>query len=118
MEPSTAKKRILIPGGGSADQGSLLALALLSLLVGTASGLVGAAFRLSLDQADRWRGAVIAWAHERDVCRRFAGYRCLRRGDRRCRLAGSALLTAGFRQRYPSRRSGPERRAATGAVSA
>ena len=53
----------LIPGGGSADQGSLLALALLSFLVGTASGLVGAAFRLSLDQADRWRGALIAWAH-------------------------------------------------------
>jgi chloride channel protein, CIC family len=63
MEPSTAKKRILIPGGGFADHGSLLALALLSLLVGAASGLVGGAFRLSLDQADRWRGALIAWAH-------------------------------------------------------
>jgi len=46
-----------------AGHGSLLALALLAPLVGAASGLVGAAFRLSLAQADRWRDALIAWAH-------------------------------------------------------
>ena len=44
--------------------GSLLALALLSLVVGAASGLVGAAFRLSLDQANRFRDALIPRAHE------------------------------------------------------
>jgi CIC family chloride channel protein len=38
-------------------------LGLLSLLVGAASGLVGAAFRLSLDQADHLRNVLIGWAH-------------------------------------------------------
>jgi CIC family chloride channel protein len=35
----------------------------LSLLAGAASGLLGAVFRLLLDQADRLRDALIAWAH-------------------------------------------------------
>lgn len=43
--------------------GGLFSLALLSLLAGAAAGLVGAVFRLSLDHADRWRGALIGWAH-------------------------------------------------------
>lgn len=42
--------------------GSLLTLALLSLPVGAATGLVGALFRLTLDEADRWRVLAIAWA--------------------------------------------------------
>jgi len=42
--------------------GGLLGLALLSLLAGAAAGLLGAAFRLSLDQADRLRNALIIWA--------------------------------------------------------
>jgi chloride channel protein, CIC family len=46
-------------GGG----GSLLALASLSLVVGVASGLVGAIFRLSLERADDLRNALVAWAH-------------------------------------------------------
>jgi CIC family chloride channel protein len=45
------------------EQGSLLVLALLATVVGLAAGLVGAAFRLALEQADRWRDALIAWAH-------------------------------------------------------
>src|SRR6266850_8559317 len=45
------------------EQSSLLTLALLSLLAGAASGLLGAVFRLSLDQADRFRDALITWAH-------------------------------------------------------
>jgi chloride channel protein, CIC family len=44
-------------------EGSLLTLALLSLLVGVGSGLIGALFRLALEQADRLRDAVISWAH-------------------------------------------------------
>ncbi len=43
--------------------GSLLTLALLSLLVGLGTGLVGAAFRLALEEADRLRNALIVWAH-------------------------------------------------------
>src|SRR5262245_12696776 len=42
--------------------GGLLNLALVSLLVGAASGLVGAFFRILLDQADRWRNALVGWA--------------------------------------------------------
>ena len=41
--------------------GSLLVLALLALIVGAAAGLVGAIFRLTLEQADRLRDALIAW---------------------------------------------------------
>ena len=40
----------------------LFTLALLSLLAGVASGLLGAVFRLLLDQADRLRNALITWA--------------------------------------------------------
>ena len=47
--------------------GSLVMLALLSLLVGAASGFVGAVFRLTLAQGDRLRDAVIAWAHGREL---------------------------------------------------
>jgi CIC family chloride channel protein len=43
--------------------GSLLALALLALIVGAATGLVGAIFRLALAAADRFRGFAIGWAH-------------------------------------------------------
>jgi len=45
------------------QQGSLVVLALLSLIVGAASGLLGAIFRLALKYADRFRDAVLAWAH-------------------------------------------------------
>ena len=44
-------------------QRGLFPLAVLSLLAGMVSGLLGAVFRLLLDQADRWRDTLIAWAH-------------------------------------------------------
>jgi len=47
--------------------GSLLMLALLALIVGAAAGLVGAIFRLTLEQADRLRDALIAWAQGEKV---------------------------------------------------
>jgi CIC family chloride channel protein len=50
--------------------GSLLLLALLALIVGAAAGLVGAIFRLALQQADRLRDALIAWAEGEE----FAGF--------------------------------------------
>jgi chloride channel protein, CIC family len=47
--------------------GSLFALALLALIAGALAGLVGAVFRLSLEQADRLRGMLIEWAHGREA---------------------------------------------------
>jgi len=49
------------------EPGGLFSLALLSLLAGGAAGLVGAMFRLSLDYADRWRGALIYRMHSESV---------------------------------------------------
>jgi chloride channel protein, CIC family len=47
----------------AAERNSLIILALLSLVVGTVSGLVCALFRLTLQQADWLRGAFMGWAH-------------------------------------------------------
>jgi CIC family chloride channel protein len=52
------------------DHGSLLVLAVLALIVGAVSGLVGALFLLLLEQADRFRDALIIWAHSKA----FAGF--------------------------------------------
>ena len=57
MSPGTE-----IPTEPAEEQKGLLALALLSLLAGAVAGLIGAVFRLSLDQADRLRNALITWA--------------------------------------------------------
>jgi CIC family chloride channel protein len=53
------------PNPAQPDQshGSLLVLAALALLVGTAAGTVGAVFRLALEHADQWRNDLITWAH-------------------------------------------------------
>jgi CIC family chloride channel protein len=46
-----------------ADRDGLLVLAVLSLVVGAASGLVGAIFRVTLQRAVALRDALIPWAH-------------------------------------------------------
>jgi CIC family chloride channel protein len=56
--------------------GSLLALAILAPIVGGASGLIGAIFRLALTAADRFRYAAIAWAHGWNL----AGFLCVAAG--------------------------------------
>jgi CIC family chloride channel protein len=43
--------------------GSLVALSALALVVGAASGLIGAIFRLALAAADQFRSSAVAWAH-------------------------------------------------------
>lgn len=43
--------------------GSLVVLAILSLVAGAAAGLLGALFRLSLKELDRVRNALIDWSH-------------------------------------------------------
>lgn len=50
------------PSQDTRERGGLLILALLSLPVGAATGLVGALFRLTLDEADRLRMLAIGWA--------------------------------------------------------
>jgi CIC family chloride channel protein len=49
------------------EDGNLLVLALLAFAVDGLSGLVGSVFRLVLEQADRFRGAVIDWAHGKEI---------------------------------------------------
>jgi CIC family chloride channel protein len=51
------------PAAGADGPYGLLALALLSLLAGAGVGLLGAAFRLTLAEADRLREWLVAWAH-------------------------------------------------------
>jgi len=51
------------PDGLAEKRGRLLVLALLALIAGAASGLLGAVFRLALERADRFRDSVVAWAH-------------------------------------------------------
>src|SRR6516162_4694037 len=53
--------------GEGNSEGSLLALALLALVAGALAGLVGAIFRLCLEQADRLRDVLIARAHGWEV---------------------------------------------------
>src|SRR6478609_455161 len=52
------------------DHGSILVLAVLALIVGAVSGFVGALFLLLLERADRFRDALIVWAHSKA----FAGF--------------------------------------------
>ncbi|MGB8489082.1 MAG: chloride channel protein, partial [Xanthobacteraceae bacterium] len=51
------------PAQAAQREGSLLALAALALVVGAASGLIGALFRLSLEWADGVRDRLMSWAH-------------------------------------------------------
>jgi chloride channel protein, CIC family len=55
------------PTGVGGARGSTLVLALLSLFVGSVSGLVCATFRLMLQRADTLRGEIIVLAHSRSV---------------------------------------------------
>ena len=49
--------------GIAEGRAGLVVLALLALLVGAVAGLIGAAFRLALEHADRLRDLFISWAH-------------------------------------------------------
>src|ERR1700757_5216460 len=49
------------------EHGTLLVLALLAFAVGGTSGLLGAVFRLVLARSDRFRDAVIDWAHGKET---------------------------------------------------
>ena len=76
----------MAPRSSLSDEGSLLLLALLALIAGGASGLICAAFRLALVNADRFREAAIAWSHDRGL----AGFLLVTAG------AGSAVAAAAW----------------------
>ena len=84
------------------ESGSLVILALVSLLAGALSGLVGAAFRLILQQADRYRGLFISWAHDHHFFGFFLVI-CVTAGDGHRGLAGAPDFAPGQRQRHPPR---------------
>ncbi len=48
---------------GAQDEGSLLALALLAIIVGAGAGLIGALFQIALRRGDDYRNALVVWAH-------------------------------------------------------
>jgi chloride channel protein, CIC family len=45
------------------ERSGLLALAAASVLVGAVTGAIGTLFRFSLERADAWRNALVAWGH-------------------------------------------------------
>ena len=57
---------------------ALLKLALIALAVGAMTGVAGAIFRIALEQADRVRDAIIAWAHDHAARRLCGRPACLR----------------------------------------
>ena len=71
--------------------GSLLVLALLAPIMGAASGLIGASFRLALTAADRFRDASITWAHSLGV----VGFMCITAGS-----AGAVATAAWLVRRF------------------
>src|SRR6478672_4097698 len=97
------------------DHGSIVVLAVLALVVGAVSGFVGALFLLLLERADRFRNALIVWAHSKA----FAGFLVV---SIAC-AAGAAVAAWLVRrysphgERHPTRRGGAERGTAAGAVS-
>ncbi len=56
------KRNLELTEQGLMKDGSLLVFAFLVLVVGLAAGVVGAVFRLLLEQADSLRNALVAWA--------------------------------------------------------
>src|SRR5258708_17152456 len=79
------------------DHGSILVLAVLALIVGAASGFVGALFLLLLERADRFRDALIVWAHSKA----FAGFLVVS-----IACAAGAAVAAWLVRRYSPHASG------------
>ena len=85
--------------------GSLLALALLALIAGGAAGLICAAFRLALEEADRLRDRVVALAHDDG----FGGF-LLVAGGAGLAVAAAAWLVRRFSPYAPAAASRMSRR--------
>jgi CIC family chloride channel protein len=79
------------------DHGSILVLAVLALIVGAVSGFVGALFLLLLERADRFRDALIVWAHSKA----FAGFLIVS-----IACAAGAAVAAWLVRRYSPHASG------------
>ncbi|PPD44178.1 MAG: H(+)/Cl(-) exchange transporter ClcA [Methylocystis sp.] len=79
------------------DEGDLVTLALLALLVGAAAGLVGALFRMALEKADHLRVVVIGWTHGFSVLGLFLVVGL---------CAGAAMMAAWLVRRFSPHASG------------
>ncbi len=79
------------------DHGGILVLAALALVVGAVSGFVGALFLLLLERADRFRDALIVWAHSKA----FAGFLVVS-----IACAAGAAVAAWLVRRYSPHASG------------
>ena len=104
--------------GEGHDEGSLLALAMLALVAGAVAGIVGAIFRLGLEQADRLRNLLIGWAHGQGA----GGFLVVVAACASATAVAGWLvrryLAASGRQRHPSCRGRSARRASSGQLSA
>ena len=80
-----------------AAKGNLLVLGLIAMVGGAAAGLIGALFRLALEDADRLRGEVIGLAHGWD----FGGFALLL-----ALITGSAALAAWMVRRFAPHAAG------------
>ena len=67
MQSGRYRRKQNVPAGVADGSGNLLILALLSLVAGAAAGVIGAVFRLALNEADRLRNALIETAHGQQV---------------------------------------------------
>jgi CIC family chloride channel protein len=81
----------------ASDSRGLLPLVLVALIAGALTGLVGAAFRISLEFADRVREAMIVWAHSQGASG-FATVVCV--------CAAAALIAAWLVRRFSLHASG------------
>ena len=84
-------------GQSTDERRGLLMLALMALVVGAVTGLVGAAFRISLAHADRARDALIGWAHGHPI----AGFLIVV-----CTCAAATLVAAWLVRRFSPQASG------------
>jgi CIC family chloride channel protein len=66
-EPAAIEPPVSHPPRAKGSHRSLLLLALLAPVAGAGAGLVGALFRLALEEADVWRNVLLQHAHHRPV---------------------------------------------------
>ena len=84
------------PASADDDHTRLLALSVVGLAVGALAGLVGTAFHLALDGAERFRASVLDWAHGSPAIGWLAPVLLAGRGGIHRALARPALRTRSF----------------------
>ena len=80
----------------------LLAVGLLSLVVGAGTGVISAAFRFVLTNADRLRDVFVHWARGEATVGFFSTVLACVAATNSRRMVGSAIFALCFRQRHSS----------------